>query len=116
MNHNKSNTEKELLKQLNSSLNLLVESKNNEIDFLKKDNQRLGNPEQEFYNLKRRLESLSSVDRNNTTNNNNNNDTPSNTISHDTPNDAIGDNITIKTEENELSPCQAGNKKRRIDS
>jgi hypothetical protein len=66
--------------------------------------------------LKRRLESLSSVDSNNATNNNNNNDTPGNTISHDTTNNVIGDNIRIKTEENELTPCQVGNKKRRIDS
>jgi hypothetical protein len=106
----------EASKQASQLFDILVQSKNNEICLLKKDIQRLGNPEQEFHDLKRRLKSLSSVDSNNTTNDNNNNDTPSNTISHDTPNNAIGDNITIKTEENELTSCQVGNKKRRIDS
>jgi hypothetical protein len=93
-----------------------VKSKNNEISLLKKDNQRLDNLEQEFHNLTCRLESLSSVDSNSTINDSNNSDIPSNTISHNTPNNAIGDNITIKTEENELTSCQVGNKKRRIDS
>jgi hypothetical protein len=42
--------------------------------------------------------------------------TPSNIIRHDIPNNTIDDNIRMKTEENELTPCQVGNKKRRIDS
>jgi chromosome segregation ATPase len=126
--------EKELLKQLNGSLDqqlkdkieaskqafqlfeLLVESKNNEIGLLKNDIQRLANLEQENHDLKRRLELLSSVDSNNTANDNNTSDTPSSIIRHDTTNDAIGDHITIKTEENELTPCQAGNKKRKVAS
>jgi hypothetical protein len=102
----------EASKQASQLFDLLVESKNNEIGLLKKDNQRLGNLEQENNDLKRRLESLSSVDSNNTANDSNNNDTPSS----DTTNDAIGDNITIKSEENGLTPCQVVNKKRRIDS
>jgi hypothetical protein len=77
---------------------------------------RLANLEQENHDLKRRLELLSSVDSNNTANDSNTSDTPSSIIRHDTTNDAIGNNITIKSEENEHTPCQVGNKKRRIDS
>jgi chromosome segregation ATPase len=79
------------LKRSSGLFDMLVQLKNNEIGLLRKDNQRLGNLEQENRDLKRRLESLSSVDSNPT-------------------------NIRIKTEEDELAPCKVGNKKRRTDS
>jgi chromosome segregation ATPase len=109
-----SDTEKELLKQLNSSLDqqskdreenmnslkreievykILVQSKNNEIDPLRKDKQR----DQEMAELKRKMEDYQRYSREPT---------------------SFSDNITIKTEpdspEDSSRACKNGHKKQRV--
>jgi chromosome segregation ATPase len=119
------------LKRENDVYRTLVQSKNNEIDLLKKDNQRYENIEKENLELKRKLEehqrfSHPLINNNDSTNNDNNNAATNNTTEldnqiprSDTPNRSV-DNIRVKIEaesENDSSPsCQIGNKKRKVSS
>jgi hypothetical protein len=104
-----------------------MQSKNNEIDLLKKDNQRYENIEKENQELKHRLDEYERRSQPLTDNSNGNSSaTPTNnTIQLDsqvplnTPNGTV-DNIKVKIEtepENDSSPSyQTGNKKRKVSS
>jgi hypothetical protein len=98
----------------------LMQSKNNEINLLKKDNQRYENIDKENMELKHKLDeyerrSQPLTDNTNDTNNTTTSSTANNTIHNETV-----DNIRVKIEtdpENDRSlPCQIGTKKRKVSS
>lgn len=106
----------------------LVNSKNDEIDLLRKEIQRYGNLEKENRELRRNLDkrqepTYSARANSSTYDTNDNNNTTDVAIRNSTELDNTIElynqnehDIIVKTDNSNSSPCQGGNKKRKVSS